>query len=162
MYSAESPVKHKKVSFDGTMISLGLKAQRDILVGCPILLTLMSLSLDLVPEGTLGISIIKASSGQIGPLGHHVMLGPLQFANQDCQLNGQIWSVVNSYTYMLWLITEIKEGESIMVQYRKDTAYFAGKYLLHLLQVGGPWGPGWWGITTHAQEKVTPRGEEEV
>jgi hypothetical protein len=35
--------------------------------------------------------------------------------------------VANSYAYMLWSIAEIKEGESITVQYRKDGAYFAGK-----------------------------------
>ncbi|KAF8240394.1 hypothetical protein L208DRAFT_1143312, partial [Tricholoma matsutake] len=73
-------------------------------------------------------SIIEGSSGQKGPLGRCVMLGPLQFVNQDCQPNGQIWSVVNSYTYMLWSIMEIKEGESITVQYRKDSAYFVGKH----------------------------------
>lgn len=81
---------HEKVSFDGTMISLGLKARRAIPAGCPILSTSTSLSLDLVPHGMSGISIIEASSGQKGPLGCRVMLGPLRFANQDCQPNSQV------------------------------------------------------------------------
>lgn len=39
----------------------------------------------------------------------------------------QIKRVANSYAYMLWSITEIEEGQSITVQYRKDNGYFAGK-----------------------------------
>jgi hypothetical protein len=105
MYSAESPVKHEKVSFDGTTISLGLKARRDIPAGCPILSTSTSLSLDLVPPGMSGISVIEASSGQKGPLGRRVMLGPLRFANQDCQPNGQVklsLVIPNVYTQILY------------------------------------------------------------
>jgi hypothetical protein len=49
-----------------------------------------SLSLDLVPPGKSGISVIEASQGQKGPLGRRVMLGPLRFVNQDCQPNGQV------------------------------------------------------------------------
>jgi hypothetical protein len=39
----------------------------------------------------------------------------------------QIWSVTNSYAYMLWSIKEIKEGESITMRYRQDLTYFVDK-----------------------------------
>jgi hypothetical protein len=90
LYSADSPVALQKVSFDGVKISLGLKALRAIPAGCPILSSSASMSGDLVPPGLDSISIIASSSGQKGPIGLRLMLGPLRFANHDCEPNCQV------------------------------------------------------------------------
>jgi hypothetical protein len=90
LYSRECPVVQEKVSFDGTTISMGLKACEHIPAGCPILWTSTSISRDVVPCGLSGVSIIEASQGQKGPAGLHLMLGPLRFANHDCQPNCQV------------------------------------------------------------------------
>lgn len=90
LYSEESPVGLEKVSFDGTTISAGLKAKRKIPASFPILSTSSSLSRDLVPGEVGGISVIESCADQKGPVGARLMLGPLRFANHDCEPNTQV------------------------------------------------------------------------
>jgi hypothetical protein len=90
LYSEESAVHLDKVSFDGKTISAGLKAKNKIPASCPILSTSSSLSSDIIPGNVQGISIIESGADQKGPLGPRLMLGPLRFANHDCQPNTQV------------------------------------------------------------------------
>jgi hypothetical protein len=71
-------------------ISLRLKARVAIPAGCPILAISSSMSRDLVPAGLPSISVIASSSGQKGPMGPRLMLGPLHFANHGCEPNCQV------------------------------------------------------------------------
>jgi hypothetical protein len=93
----------QKVSFDGVKISLGLKARRAIPAGCPILSVSASMSRDLVPAGLSSISVIASSSGQRGPVGARLMLGPLRFANHDCEPNCQVRLVSILYWFQFML-----------------------------------------------------------
>lgn len=146
LYSEESPVRLDKVSFDGNMISAGLKAKNKIPASCPILATSSSLSSDIIPANVHSISVIESAPDQKGPLGPRLMLGPLRFANHDCHPNTQVSqlgysfriktnelilshllqfkSVKNSHAYLLWSIKEIDEGEPITVKYTADSSYF--------------------------------------
>jgi hypothetical protein len=100
-YSQESPVRLDKVSFDGNTISAGLKAKIKIPASCPILSTSSSMSSDIIPPNLSGISVIMSAHDQKGPLGPRLMLGPLRFANHDCQPNTQVSQV--TYTIRLEL-----------------------------------------------------------
>jgi hypothetical protein len=144
LYSEESPVILDKVSFDGNMISAGLKARIKIPASSPILSTSSSMSSDLIPAHLHGISVITSGHDQHGPLGPRLMLGPLRFANHDCEPNTQVSnlynqfltgkynshhlfqfkSVRNSHAYFLWSITDIEEGDPITVKYTEDNSYF--------------------------------------
>lgn len=143
LYSDESPVHLEKVSFDGNTISAGLKAKIKIPASCPILSTSSSMSSDLIPANLHGISIIMSAPDQKGPLGPRLILGPLRFANHDCQPNTQVsilfyqitdWinldyvlqfkSVKNSHAYLLWSIKDIDQDEPITVKYTADSSYF--------------------------------------
>jgi hypothetical protein len=91
LYSEESPVHLDKVSYDdGTTISAGLKAKIKIPASTPILSTSSSISRDLVPAHLSCISVIMSAPDQKGLLGPRLMLGPLRFANHDCQPNTQV------------------------------------------------------------------------
>jgi hypothetical protein len=90
LYSEESPVGLDKVSFDGSTISAGLRAKRKIEASCPILSTSSSMSSDLIPGSYRSISVIESGPEQKGPLGPRLMLGPLRFANHDCEPNTQV------------------------------------------------------------------------
>ena len=90
LYSTDSQVRLEKVSFDQRAIAMGLKAQRTIHAGTAILSTCTSMSLDLIPQGRRSISIIESSRGHLGPLGPRLLLGPLRFANHDCDPNCQV------------------------------------------------------------------------
>jgi hypothetical protein len=90
LYSEESPVRLDKVSFDGVTISAGLKATTKILASWPILSTSSSMSSDLISGYLKSISIIESAPEQKGPLGPRLILGPLRFANHDCQPNTQV------------------------------------------------------------------------
>ena len=59
----------EKIAFRGRKVCLGLRAERDIPAGCPILSTSSSLSEDVVPAEKGGISVIEASRGLLGPRG---------------------------------------------------------------------------------------------
>jgi hypothetical protein len=143
LYSEESPVGLDKVSFDGITISAGLRAKRRILASSPVLSTSSSLSSDLIPGHLRSISVIESGSGQKGPRGPRLMLGPLRFANHDCQPNTQVRkgvvrrkamkanlcilqfkSVKNSHAYLLMSIKDIESGEPITVKYTEDKTYF--------------------------------------
>lgn len=90
LYSDESPVILEKVSFDGNTISAGLKAKIKIPASCPILSTSSSMSSDIIPPEKRSISVIESFSDQKDPCGPHLMLGPLRFANHDCEPNTQV------------------------------------------------------------------------
>lgn len=144
LYSEESPVHLDKVSFDGNTISAGLKAKFKIPASCPILSTSSSMSSDIIPAHLHSISVIMSAPDQKGPLGPRLMLGPLRFANHDCQPNTQVShsyiqirtdeinldyqlkfkSVKNSHAYLLWSIMDIEQGEPITVKYTADNSYF--------------------------------------
>ena len=144
LYSEESPVHLDKVSFDGKTISAGLRAKIKIPASCPILSTSSSMSSDLIPAHLGSISVIVSAPDQIGPLGPRLMLGPLRFANHDCQPNTQVShlqnqictdrinldpqlqfkSVKNSHAYLLWSIMDIDQGDPITVKYAADNSYF--------------------------------------
>jgi hypothetical protein len=144
LYSEESPVHLDKVSFDGDTISAGLKAKIKIPASCPILCTSSSMSSDLIPAPLRCISVIVSAPDQNGPVGPRLMLGPLRFANHDCQPNTQVshlyypiqtdginWdyllqfkSIKNSHAYLLWSIRDIDQGEPITVRYTADKSYF--------------------------------------
>jgi hypothetical protein len=80
----------EKVSFDGMAISGGLKARRKIPAASPILATASSMSSDVISESQKGVSLIEALGGQKGPLGCRLLLGPIRFANHDCNPNCQV------------------------------------------------------------------------
>jgi hypothetical protein len=145
LYSQESPVRLDKVSFDGNTISAGLKAKIKIPASCPILSTSSSMSSDIIPPHLGSISVIMSAHDQKGPLGPRLMLGPLRFANHDCQPNTQVShiysqtrpygfnysphllqfkSIKNTHAYLLWSIVEIDQGEAITVKYTADSSYF--------------------------------------
>lgn len=145
LYSEESPVRLDKVSFDGIMISAGLKAKIKIPASCPILSTSSSMSSDIIPPHLGSISVIMSAHDQKGPLGPRLMLGPLRFANHDCLPNTQVShifvlikseglrysyhllqfkSIKNTHAYCLWSIVEIDQGEPITVKYTADSSYF--------------------------------------
>ena len=90
LYSADSHVRLEKVSFDQRTIAMGLKAQQPIHAGTAILSTCSSMSLDTIHDGKPSISVIEASRGQLGPSGPRLILGPLRFANHDCNPNCQV------------------------------------------------------------------------
>jgi hypothetical protein len=102
------------------------------------------MSIDLIPAHLRSISVIMSSPDQKGSLGPRLMLGPLRFANHDCQPNTQVShlynqlstdrinlnyllqfkSVKNSHAYLLWSIMDIDQGEPITVKYTADSSYF--------------------------------------
>ena len=86
-----------KVSFDGTIISVGLKARIKIPASLPILSTSSSMSSDLIPAHRHSISVIASSHDQKGPAGPRLMLGPLRFANHDCNPNTQVSDLCNPF-----------------------------------------------------------------
>jgi hypothetical protein len=90
LYSTDSPVRLEKVSFDNIKISMGLKAHRNIPSGAAILSSSSSMSTDIIPPERRSISIIKSHRSQLGPLGPRLLLGPLRFANHDCNPNCQV------------------------------------------------------------------------
>jgi len=110
----------------------------------PILSTSSSMSRDIIPSHLSSISVIMSAPDQKGPLGPRLMLGPLRFANHDCQPNTQVShlynqitteefnsdpllqfrSVKNSHAYLLWSIMDIDQGEAITVKYTADGSYF--------------------------------------
>jgi hypothetical protein len=94
LYSDHSSVRLEKVLFDGSTISGGLKAQNKIPAGSPILATASSMSTDIISEAQQGVSLIEAQSGQKGPLGCRLLLGPIRFANHDCNPNCQVSALI--------------------------------------------------------------------
>jgi hypothetical protein len=48
------------------------------------------MSCDIIPAELHSISVIMSNPDQKGPLGPRLMLGPLRFANHDCQPNAQV------------------------------------------------------------------------
>jgi hypothetical protein len=102
------------------------------------------MSSDIIPPHLGSISVIMSSHDQKGPLGPRLMLGPLRFANHDCQPNTQVSdihnqirtefnysnyllqfkSIKNTHAYLLWSIIEIDQGEPITVKYTADHSYF--------------------------------------
>jgi hypothetical protein len=144
LYSEESPVHLDKVSFDGNAISVGLKARVKIPASCPILSTSSSMSSDIIPENLHSVSVIMSAHDQKGPVGPRLILGPLRFANHDCDPNTQVshiidWirpylinldyksqfkSVKNTHAYLLWSIKDIDQGDPITVKYTVDSSYF--------------------------------------
>jgi hypothetical protein len=81
LYS-QGQVALEKVAFSG-VISAGLRATSRILTGTYLLTTCSSMAEDLSQGG--GFSVIESREYQLGPVGPRVLLGPLRFANHDCE-----------------------------------------------------------------------------
>jgi hypothetical protein len=78
----------EKVSFDGVMISGGIKSITEIKASTYILELSGSMSSDIFDHGS--VSVIESSPKQLGPPGPRLILGPFRFINHDCNPNAQV------------------------------------------------------------------------
>jgi hypothetical protein len=84
-----------------------------------------------------GLSVILHCNGQLGPKNERMILGPLRFANHDCNPNcqvgfyheymyfyltilTQIRPIKGSHAHVLISIADIHPGDAITVSYTKD------------------------------------------
>jgi hypothetical protein len=110
--SPHSPIKVTKISFQGK-ISAGLECTRPISAGTYILTAGGSMSSDNVYGG--GLSVITRSTGQLGPGGERLILGPLRFANHECEPNCQVSILIFFVIYMLLrLIVRLQPLKTLM------------------------------------------------
>lgn len=75
----------------------GLECTKAIPAGTYILTGSSSLSSDSYGKGG-GLSVILACPGQLGPSTERLMLGPVRFANHDCEPNCQVMSGLQKYS----------------------------------------------------------------
>jgi hypothetical protein len=86
MYSHHQ-VRLEKVAFSGK-VSAGLKAGCFIPAATCLLTTCSSMAQGIALGG--GFSVIESHPSQKGPTGPRVLLGPLRFANHDCDPTCQV------------------------------------------------------------------------
>ena len=112
LFSDDSPVRLDKVSFDGVEMDGGVKAIEAIPAGIPILAMASSMSSDLIPGKATAISVIQSHPSQSGLVGVRLMLGPVRFANHDCNPNCQ----VRGYTVLPCSTPDSKLGTATTYQ----------------------------------------------
>ena len=143
----------EKVVF-GRQVSLGLRAKVAIPAASFIIASCSSMAQE-VTSGPGGLSYIESTPGQLGPKGARMLLGPLRFANHDCNPNCQVYALIlssdylyiihvsqffpikNTHAYILVTLVDIKAGESITVKYT-DTGYYADGCLCASCHPGSP------------------------